>query len=51
MLRSAAPGPAGISGCVLVLEAPPFVGGVDGSMRCQVTLIRVLIGYFGDDSR
>jgi hypothetical protein len=47
---SAAAGAAGIGGCVLVLKSPPFVGRMDGSMRLQVTMIGVLIGYLGNYS-
>jgi hypothetical protein len=49
--RSATPGASGISGCVLVLKSTPLLGGMDGAMRGEVTLIRVLIGYLGDYSR
>ena len=35
---------------MFVLEASPFVGGMDGSMSLQVTSVSVLIGYLGYDS-
>jgi hypothetical protein len=47
---STAPGAAGVGGCVFVLEATPFVGGVDGSVRGEVTSIGVLIGDLGNYS-
>ena len=48
--RLAAAGTAGGSGGLLVLEPPPLVGGMNGSVGRKVAPISVLIGDLVDDS-